>query len=320
MSAVRKVSLTIALQEPTWFVCWLALLHHEEDVPGDAFKGVADAAAELCKVADAEWEQVMGLLERVDRSRHADAHARSREKCLAKRVSTDGNPELASVEVHHLGRLVADEDDDAACALWELTWLLQHSQLLTARGIRLGGAHGSLDELLDVLEAYADESGVVLDRSRRVDVDFGADEEDDDGGARGDDAGGEEDDEDDEDEGRNGYDRRRAAAQEPRHARRGSRTERRRNTRRGGSFGGLHEDVGWERADSPVQSHLTQNERFFLTCAEVSWPFDANTLKEAWRRLVREEHPDRHQGDPDATARFSRLNDGYEALRRRLGA
>ncbi len=319
MSAVRKVSLTIALPEPTWLVCRLALLD-EEGVPGDAFEGVADAAAELCKVADAEWNQVMGLLERVDSSRHADAHALSADECLAKQVSRDRNPDLASVEVHHLGRLVADEDDDAACALWELTTLLQHSQLLTARGIRLGGANGSLDELLDVLEAYADESGVVLDRSRRVDVDFGADEEDDDGGASGEDVGGDEDEEDDEDDGGNGYDRQRAAAQEPRHTRRGSRTERRRNTRQGGSFGGLHGDVGWDHGDAPVQSNLTQNERFFLTRAELSWPFDANTLKEAWRRLVRHEHPDRHQGDPDATARFSRLNDGYESLRRRLEA
>lgn len=50
---------------------------------------------------------------------------------------------------------------------------------------------------------------------------------------------------------------------------------------------------------------------------------DLNTVRSCWRRLVRENHPDRFPGDPEAqsraTERLHAINDSYRRLRDHLG-
>jgi DnaJ-domain-containing protein 1 len=49
---------------------------------------------------------------------------------------------------------------------------------------------------------------------------------------------------------------------------------------------------------------------------------DLKTVQTCWRKLVRENHPDRFAGDPDAerqaTARLRKINEAYERLKSHL--
>lgn len=65
-------------------------------------------------------------------------------------------------------------------------------------------------------------------------------------------------------------------------------------------------------------ARATENERFFLYRAKLSWPVDAETLRRAWKLLVLEMHPDRNPGREAASFELIAINKGYDALRERL--
>lgn len=43
-------------------------------------------------------------------------------------------------------------------------------------------------------------------------------------------------------------------------------------------------------------------------------PIDESVLKNKYRELAKKYHPDKNQDDPDANAKFQRLNAAYKAL------
>jgi DnaJ homolog subfamily B member 11 len=54
--------------------------------------------------------------------------------------------------------------------------------------------------------------------------------------------------------------------------------------------------------------------RDFYSILQVKKSATTNEVKKAYRRLAKELHPDKNQGDPDAASKFQDLGAAYEVL------
>ena len=59
--------------------------------------------------------------------------------------------------------------------------------------------------------------------------------------------------------------------------------------------------------------HTCPFRRDFYKILGVSKSANINQIKKAYRKLAKEHHPDKNQGDPEAVDRFRDLGEAYEA-------
>ena len=92
-------------------------------------------------------------------------------------------------------------------------------------------------------------------------------------------------------------------------------------------FPDFEPDGGWARRPRSEPPDRPQTDPVLARCyAELGIPYGADftQVRRAWRRLMREHHPDVQGEDPDrqraSTELAQRLNDAFGEIRRRLSS
>jgi hypothetical protein len=83
---------------------------------------------------------------------------------------------------------------------------------------------------------------------------------------------------------------------------------------------GLFEENDWESSRAGLSISLRTPEAEAVILLELAVPFDGAQLQAAYRKMVKKNHPDLHQGCLKAEEKIKQINQAYALLKSRMAA